>query len=67
MAGKPSSGEIFECKKNAKYKYKLAVRDAAQPFEGTTQSSIGVTHLQTLHTSVLPTSCQQCKVDLVQC
>ena len=34
MAGKPSSGEIFECKKNAKYKYKLAVRDAAEQFGG---------------------------------
>jgi hypothetical protein len=34
LAGKPCSGDIFEKKKNAKYKYKLAIRDAAQQFEG---------------------------------
>jgi hypothetical protein len=33
-AGKPASGDIFELKKNAKYKYKLAIRDAALQFEG---------------------------------
>ena len=34
LAGKPSSGDIYEHKNNAKYQYKLAIRDAAQQFEG---------------------------------
>jgi len=33
-AGRPSSGSVFDLKKNAKYKYKLAVRDAVREFEG---------------------------------
>jgi len=32
-AGHPRSGNIFELKKNAKYIYKLAIRDAANQFE----------------------------------
>jgi hypothetical protein len=32
-AGRPQSGAVFELKKNAKYKYKLAIRDAANQFE----------------------------------
>lgn len=30
----PRSGDCFEIMKDAKYKYKLAVRDAANEFEG---------------------------------
>jgi len=33
-AGRPSSGSVFDLKKNAKYKYKIAVRDAVREFEG---------------------------------
>ena len=32
-AGRPQSGAVFEMKKNAKYRYKLAIRDAANQFE----------------------------------
>jgi len=32
-AGKPRSGQLFELKKNAHYKYKLAIKDAAVAFE----------------------------------
>jgi len=32
-AGRPSSGDLFQLKKNAKYRYKLAIRDAANQFE----------------------------------
>jgi len=32
-AGRPSSGDLFQLKKNAKYKCKLAIRDAANQFE----------------------------------
>jgi len=32
-AGKPRSGQLFELKKNAHYKYKLAIKDAAAAFE----------------------------------
>ena len=33
-SGRPTSGSIFELKKHAKYKYKLAIRDAVNEFEG---------------------------------
>ena len=33
-AGKPRNGQIYELKKNAHYKYKLAVKDAMSSFEG---------------------------------
>ena len=33
-AGKPRSGQIFDLKKNAHYKYKLGVRDAITAYEG---------------------------------
>ena len=32
-AGRPQSGSVYELKKNAKYRYKLAIRDAANQFE----------------------------------
>ena len=32
-AGRPRSGSVYELKKNAKYRYKLAIRDAANQFE----------------------------------
>ena len=32
-AGKPRSGQVFELKKNAHYKYKLTIKDAAVAFE----------------------------------
>jgi len=32
--GKPRNGQIYEMKKNAHYKYKLAVKDAISAFEG---------------------------------
>lgn len=32
-AGRPQSGPIYESHRNAKYKYKLAIRDAANQFE----------------------------------
>ena len=32
-AGKPQSGSLYDLKKNAKYRYKLAVRDAANQFD----------------------------------
>ena len=32
-AGKPRSGQLFNLKKNAHYKYKLAIKDAAAAFE----------------------------------
>src|SRR4030088_370532 len=32
-AGKPQTGTIFDMKKNAKYKYKLAIRDAIKQSE----------------------------------
>ena len=34
ISGKPGSGDIFELKKDAKYKYKLAIRYVARQFEG---------------------------------
>ena len=33
-AGRPRSGDVFNHKKNTKYKYKLAIKDAAVQFEG---------------------------------
>jgi len=34
-AGKPRSGQLFELKKNAHYKYTLVIKDAAVAFEQT--------------------------------
>jgi len=33
LSGKPKQGPVFDVMKDAKYKYKLAVRDAVQSYE----------------------------------
>lgn len=45
-AGSPRSGDCFEIMKDAKYKYKLAVRDAANEFEGRLDDELLNSYLQ---------------------
>jgi hypothetical protein len=33
ICSRPQSGSVYELKNNAKYRYKLAIRDAANQFE----------------------------------
>ena len=45
-AGRPSSGSVHDLKKNAKYKYKLAIRDAVREFEGRFDDELLSSYLQ---------------------
>ena len=44
-AGRPRSGSIFELKQNAKYRYKLAIKDAANQFESRFDDELAESYL----------------------